>query len=486
MNRVVRHWWTRRCGVREVLVLSLPLVISTSSWTLMNFIDRMFLMWHSKEELAAAMPAGMMYFTLVCIPMGIALYVNTFVAQYHGAGRNERIGPVVWLGAMIAAGSTPLFFLTIPIVPQLFVIAGHAHDVARLEATYFQVLTFGAGGAVMCAALSTFFTGRGETSVVMYANITQSVLNIVLDYLWIFGHAGFPEMGIAGAGWATIVSIWVKAAIYAVLIRRPRYWTAYGFANGWRAEWQQFLRLLKYGGPSGLQMAVDCSAFTIFIMFVGLLGTDALAASTLAFNVNSVAFIPMIGLSIAVTTLVGRNQGAKRPRLSTRAAWTGFCLAAAYMGTFAVLYVTVPDLFLIGHSMGSAPEQFFVVRAAALVYLRFVAAFAVFNAMSIIFAGAIKGAGDTHFILKTSTVMSITLIGLSWFATSILELGVLALWSILTAWTMVVGMIYLSRFLGGKWRTMLVIEPDTIDQRGNADRAPTVTLPVADELGVVD
>ena len=332
MNRVVRHWWTRRCGVREVLVLSLPLVISTSSWTLMNFIDRMFLMWHSKEELAAAMPAGMMYFTLVCIPMGIALYVNTFVAQYHGAGRNERIGPVVWLGAMIAAGSTPLFFLTIPIVPQLFVIAGHAHDVARLEATYFQVLTFGAGGAVMCAALSTFFTGRGETSVVMYANITQSVLNIVLDYLWIFGHAGFPEMGIAGAGWATIVSIWVKAAIYAVLIRRPRYWTAYGFANGWRAEWQQFLRLLKYGGPSGLQMAVDCSAFTIFIMFVGLLGTDALAASTLAFNVNSVAFIPMIGLSIAVTTLVGRNQGAKRPRLSTRAAWTGFCLAGRLHG----------------------------------------------------------------------------------------------------------------------------------------------------------
>lgn len=78
-----------------MLALALPLVISTASWTVMNFADRMFLLWSSTEAMAAAMPAGMLYFTMVCFPLGVAVYVNTFVAQYEGAGCPERIGAVV-------------------------------------------------------------------------------------------------------------------------------------------------------------------------------------------------------------------------------------------------------------------------------------------------------------------------------------------------------------------------------------------------------
>ena len=84
-----------------MLALALPLVISTASWTLMNFVDRMFLLWHSPGAMAAAMPAGMLHFTMICFPLGVASYVNTFVAQYHGAGRPERIGTALWQGTRI-------------------------------------------------------------------------------------------------------------------------------------------------------------------------------------------------------------------------------------------------------------------------------------------------------------------------------------------------------------------------------------------------
>ena len=119
MDRAI-NWWVRRCGGREVLVLALPLIVSTASWTVMHFVDRMFLLWYSTRAMAASMPAGMLHFTLICLPLGVAVYANTFVAQYKGAGRPKRIGAVVWQSVWIGLGVIPLFLATIPLAPGLF------------------------------------------------------------------------------------------------------------------------------------------------------------------------------------------------------------------------------------------------------------------------------------------------------------------------------------------------------------------------------
>ena len=111
----------------------------------MNFIDRMFLLWYSEESMAAAMPAGMVHFALICLPLGIASYVNTFVAQYHGAGHPKRIGPAVWQGARIGLFCIPLFLAMIPAAPWIFRLAGHKAGLAAQETLYFQTCTFGAG-----------------------------------------------------------------------------------------------------------------------------------------------------------------------------------------------------------------------------------------------------------------------------------------------------------------------------------------------------
>ena len=127
-------WWSRPCGGREVMRIALPLVISTGSFSIMLFADRMFLLWHSSAEMAAAMPAGTLYWTLMCFPLGVASYANTFVAQYYGAGRNDRIGLITWQSFRIGLYATPLFLCVIPAACAFFGFAGHAAPVLEDEA----------------------------------------------------------------------------------------------------------------------------------------------------------------------------------------------------------------------------------------------------------------------------------------------------------------------------------------------------------------
>lgn len=474
-GRDVETWWGRPCGGREVVWLALPLVVSTASWAVMNFVDRMFLLWYSTEAMAAALPAGALYFMVLCLPLGIATYVNTFVAQYKGAGKPERIGLAVWQGVWIGAICTPLFLATIPLAPWVFHLAGHSSVLASLETTYFQVLSFGAGGAVIAAALSSFFIGRGDTRVVMFISCTSAALNIVLDYAWIFGHWGFPAMGIAGAGWATVIAQWYRVAAYGWFMVRPAYRETYRLWAGCRIDVALLRRLLRFGGPNGLQMFVEVCAFTIFILLVGRLGDDAMAATTLAFNVNSVAFVPMLGMGIAVSTLVGQQLGRGQPDLAARATWTALWMAMAYMGAFALMYVAAPDLFLIGHAAGTAPEQFAGLRDTTVILLRFVAAYCLFDALNLMFVSAIKGAGDTRFILATNLVLSPLPVLAVWLGITHLGWGLVRCWVVLTAWIVALGVIYTCRFLQGRWRTMRVIEhellPDNDDGETTAETA---------------
>ncbi|MBN1909410.1 MAG: MATE family efflux transporter [Pirellulales bacterium] len=470
----LREWWLRPCGGREVSRLALPLVVSTGSWTIMNFVDRMFLMWTSTEAMAAALPAGMLHFTMLCFPLGVATYVNTFVAQYEGAGRPDRIGLAVWQGVLVGLFCIPIFLAIIPLAPWIFRIAGHSAELAAMESTYFQIISTGAGAAIIAGALSSFFTGRGDNRYVMFVSVTSALLNVALDYVWIFGRFGFPEMGIAGAAWATAVSQWYRVAAYVWLMHRAKWERTYRIRAGRRWDAALFGRLLRFGGPNGLQMLVEICAFTLFLMLVGRLGKTALAATTLAFNVNSVAFIPMLGVGIAISTMVGRQLGRGQPDLAARATWSGLWIAMVYMSLFAASYVLVPDLFLLGHKAGANPDEFAQVRDLTVVLLRFVAAYCLFDALNIVFVAAIRGAGDTRFVLLTNLLFCPLPVVAAWAGITWLGWGLMACWVLLTAWAMSLGMIYLGRFLQGRWRTMRVIEPD-LPLNGNGESLSDAT-----------
>ena len=452
------NWWKRECGGRDLLSVALPLFISTGSLSIMLFADRMFLLWHSAAEMAASMPAGMLHWTMICLPLGVAGYVNTFVAQYYGAGRFERIGAVVWQGLRIGFYSTPLFLCAIPLAPRLFQLAGHEPAVCAYEILYFQTLAFGAGAGVLGETLSAFFTGRGDTRVVMYITVALTLANIALDYAWIFGRWGFPEMGIEGAAWATVVSQWLRVVLFWVVMCSPANVRTYGLLSGRRLDVELLKRLFVFGTPNGLQYLVECGAFALVTLNMGRFGETAMAATSLAFNVNTVAFIPLLGVGVAVSTLVGQQLAKGRPDLASRATWTAVSLAAAYTGVFAVLYVAVPKAFMMGHAMGVDPEEFSAIQDLAAVLLRFVGAYCLFDALQIVLVGAIKGAGDTWFVLGNTTVVSCAAVLAGWIGSRWFAGGLMWWWWVVTAWVAILGLTYLARFLQGKWRTMRVIE----------------------------
>jgi MATE family multidrug resistance protein len=404
----------------------------------------------------------MLNFTILCFPLGIASYANTFVAQYHGARRPRRIGLAVFQGVILGLIAIPIFLALIPLAPCFFSLAGHTPELAQLETTYYQALNFGAGAVIIAAALSSFFTGRGKTWVVMLIDLSAVIVNAVLAYPMILGKWGFPRLGIAGAGYATAIAQWFCVVLFAVLMLLPANRRSFGVLEGLRYDPALMRRLLRFGGPNGLQLVIEVAAFSIFILLVGQLGKEAMAATTLAMTVNSLVFVPMVGVGTAVSTLVGQQLGRNRDDLAARATWTSFGVAMLYTATFAVLYVFTPDLFLIGHAMGADPREYEPLRATVVVLLRLVAAYCMFDAMTLVFSGAIKGAGDTAFVLKTVLMVSpvpmlVVFFGKDW-------LGLVGCWGVLSLWAFSLGVIYLTRFLQGKWRAMRVIEPELLSK----------------------
>jgi len=458
MLESLKTWWNRRCGGKEVMAIAWPMVISTGSFSITMFVDRMLLLWHSADEMSAAMPSGMLYWTMICFPFGISQYVTTFVAQYVGAERLASVGKVVWQGVYVAAMATPFFALMWPITPWMFDWFDHPAAVQPFEISYFRTLLFCAPAGIAAGALSGFFIGRGETRIVMYANIVQTLLNIVLDYILIFGIGPAPELGIVGAGIASVVSIWLKLVIYVYVMHAGNNTQTYRLdQRGF--DFSLIRRLVRYGGANGLHLFVEAGAFSLVLMFLGQLGAQALAATTLAFTVNSVAFIPMIGVSLAVTTMVGQQVMRDEADLAARATWTALVLAMLYSGTFGLMYILCPDLFLLGHKFGADAAEFSEIRGTTIVLLRFVAAFCIFDSLQIIFIGAIKGAGDTLFVLINTLILSPLLVIVGWAGAKYFGGELLWWWTVLTSWICLLGVIYAARFMQGKWRTMSVIEP---------------------------
>ena len=197
------NWWTREAGGREVFKVALPLVISSLSWTVMTFVDRVFLKWESGDAMAAAFCRfDRLVLLLLCLPLGIAMYTSTFcfAVLLVRSGRSA-IGLATWQGVWLSLLASPLMLLGIPLAPALFEFADHGTAIAQLEIDYFQILCWGAPAMLMAQALASFYTGRGKTSVVMVVDTIVALINVLLDYLWIFGYWGFPALGIAGAGW---------------------------------------------------------------------------------------------------------------------------------------------------------------------------------------------------------------------------------------------------------------------------------------------
>jgi multidrug resistance protein, MATE family len=450
----------RAGSCRAVLRLAVPLILGQGSMTIQQIVDRVFLAWLSPEAVAAAMPAGLLNFTLSSLAVYTAGYVSAFVAQYHGARQDDRIGPVAWQGLHFSAAAG---FLALPLLlvsAGVFARIGHPPGVRALERVYFDILLAGVFPAAASAALAGLFSGLGRVWAVAAVTAAATAFNAVFDYGLVFGAWGLPRMGMAGAALATVLSQVVSLAAYGFLLLRTGKGDPYRFRSGWRFDAALFRRLLRFGFPNGLHVFLEMSGFTMFLFLVGGLGTDALAATNIAFSINHLAFLPMTGFGMAAAILVGRHLGAGRPDLAEAATRSAFGMTFGYMALAAVAFCAVPGLFTAPFAANSDPVRFAPVAAMVADLLKFVALYSLFDTANVVFASAIKGAGDTRFVMWASMILSWTImvapsfVALRWFDGTIYSL-----WAFATAYIAVIGVIFALRFRRGRWKGMRVIEP---------------------------
>lgn len=462
----LRDYWQSEAGPREVLILALPLVLSTASFTIQVFVDRVFLTWYSQDAIAAVVPAVCVFWVLMGPLQAIVSFANTFVAQYHGAGRHDRIGSAVGQATLLAVVGGAAMFALWPLAGPIFRWVGHEPAVQDLEIEYFRILLFWSVPMLVLASTSSFFGGLGRTWVVLILNVVATVINIVLDYAMIFGHWGFPRMGVAGAGWASAIAFVAAAGLSLVLL-----WAAderrefrVRAAASWLPDMELQRRMLRFGGPNGAMALIDVLAWTWFILFIGELGTPQLAATNVVLNINMIAFLPLMGLSTATQIIVGQRLGRDRPDLAARATWSAFWLGLAFTLPFGVGYLAVPEWFLTLFVRDAGSAELASWHEPGIVLLRFVVAYMIFDMTTLIFAGALRGAGDTRFVMTAIFCLSIVvLVGPTYVACELLSGGLNAAWSFLSLYVMALGVAFFIRFQSGAWRSMRVIEPDLID-----------------------
>ncbi|HWR02706.1 MAG TPA: MATE family efflux transporter [Humidesulfovibrio sp.] len=462
----LKERWEGTCGCAEVLRVGAPLMISMGSTTLMQFTDRIFLGWHDVSELAAAVPGGLVSFLLVSFFMGAASCVGVLVAQYHGACRPERVGPALWAGVWFSIAAGILLAALAETGAPLFRLAGHPASVQGLEADYFRILTLGGGWIVLATALSGYFSGLGRTVHVMAVNLLGAAANIPLDYALIFGRLGAPELGIEGAAIATVLGSVLSCLLFGLLLLAPEAQTRHRVRSSWRFDADMLARLLRVGLPAGVQFFLDIMAITGFALLLGRMGLVALSATNIAFSINGLTYLPVIGLSIAVSVLVGRSQGQQRPDLARRATFNALFLALVWMVGVGLLFVLAPgpllDLFQSA-SQKVAPQDggasFADIREMGIVLLRYVALYSLADAVSIVFFGALKGAGDTRFVMLVMLAASVCVLILpAWWLVEQGLGGIHGPWLCLSAYICFLAACFGLRFRHGAWMKRRLIE----------------------------
>lgn len=445
-------------GSRELLKLALPLVVSQSFMTAQVFLDTILLSWHNPLEMAASFPAVMWFWLVFGLLQVTAGYVSTFVAQYTGARRPQRVGPAVWQGIYFAIFAGLVFMLMAPAAPFLIALGGHPESIQPLEVTYLQCLSFAALPMLVLAAVNGFFSGRGQTWTVFGIEAFGTCVNVALALVLIFGRLGFPELGIAGAGWATVIGSFASAIFGLSLFLRRKYREEFNTLAGWAFDRELFGRLMKYGGPAGAQVFLDVLVFHVFTQLVGRLGEASLAATTLTIRLNMVAFLPMMGMGQAISILVGQRLGADRADIAERTTYTGIRWVFGYMFVVAAAYVLIPNTLVSIFESDRDPEQFAAVAAMIPALLACAAIYSLADAGNVSFAFALRGAGDTRFV-------SLLTFALAWPIMVIPTLLIVQFggslywaWMSATAYIVAMAVCFLWRFRSGKWKSMRVIE----------------------------
>ena len=387
-----------RPTITQLLSLAAPVVVSRSAQVVVGFTDAAMVGQLGESALAATTTGAMNTFNILVLPMGIVFVVQSFAAQMTGKGDGAGARRFGWYGLALALLTQVVCFAAIPLVDDGVALFDYDDDVKQLMSTYLGVRLLSGGAAIGLEALGAWYGGVGNTRLPMVAQIAAMALNVVFNWIFIYGNLGAPAMGVEGAALASTIATCLAFALllglFAMKVGVPP-------VEGTRRPLSihEFSRLLRFGVPSGFNWFIEFLAFSFFInVTLPVLGTSAVAALMSVMQLNSVAFMPAFALASAGAIFVGQAIGADARDDVPHTVKLTMMAAAGWMGIVALVYLAAPRFFMgpfiADNANPEAAEAFLKVGAHMLVLS---CLWQLFDATSMVLSEALRAAGDTFF-----------------------------------------------------------------------------------------
>ncbi len=444
-------------GIRELLAIALPMVVSHACDTVMVFTDRLFLSQLGSVHMNASMAGGLTCFMAMTFFIGLIGYTTALVGQHLGASQKRQCAKATAQAFLIALAAYPLILLSRPLIYLAFSKSGIPAEQLTLQTSYFNILIYGTVITLLRICLSSFFSGIGRTRIVMMSALIAMVVNVAMNYVLIFGKLGLPALGIKGAAYGTITGSICGLSVMATVYFGPTIKREFCVIRALRFDRKIMAQLLKFGYPAGIEMFLNLVAFNGLILAFHAHSPVTATAVTIMFNWDMVAFVPLIGLEIAVMSLVGRYMGAQQSDIAHRATMSGLKSGWVYSACILMLFVFLPEELVALFRPQLADNVFSEAMPMAVRMIRITSLYVMIDSVILVFSGALRGAGDTFWAMCVS-------VGLHWLLVAILSVLLYGMklspettWFALVLVFLAFSSLFYLRYRSGKWRHIQVI-----------------------------
>jgi MATE family multidrug resistance protein len=436
---------------RGLLVLGLPLIGSNLAQMLLHVTDTVMLGWYGVDELAAVVLASSYFFLIFIFGSGFAIAITGMVAAALGRGdetqvrRDTRMG--LWLSILFGLLALPLMWWSAPVLRGL----GQQDGLSGLAQIYLRIAGFGVIPALLVMAFKSYLSALERAQMVLWATIAGVVLNATLNWMFIFGHWGAPELGVQGAAIATLCTQLLTCVLLAGYAAwHPALRRFHLFQRFWRPDWPAFARVFQLGWPIGLTSLSEGGLFSASALMMGWIGTVQLAAHGIALEVAALAFMVHLGLSIAATVRVGHAVGRGDLTGMRDVALTAIVLSFGFGLLMVAIFLMLPAP-IIGLFLDESNEGADAILAFGVTLLAVAALFQLFDAMQVIALGLLRGVQDTRAPMWIAAI-SYWVIGIpaSYAMAFPLGLGGVGLWLGLVVGLAVAAVLLMWRFWIGR------------------------------------
>lgn len=444
-------------SLKEVFGIALPMMISNACDTVMTVTDRYFLSQLGPEHMAAAMGGGVFSFTMMSFFIGILGYSTAMVAQNYGADKKEMCFRVTFQAILIALLSFPVIISFIPLFVRSFDWIGLDPLQIEQQVPYFSILTYGCVLPLLRMALSNFFSGLGLTNRVMFSSFVTLIVNVVANYILIFGRLGIEPMGIRGAAIGSLIASASGVLTLILFIFCSDYAKEFKILSSCRFDKKLFKTLIKFGYPAGIEFFLNLMAFSLIVSLFQKHSLVSATAITVVLNWDMVAFVPLIGLEIATTSLVGRYVGAKNYDIAHKSVVSSFKLGMIYCLIVSCAFAFFPYFLIELYRPDGYSETFNEALPLSVTMLRITSLYVLVEALMIVYSGALRGAGDTFWAMIISVSIHWSLVAVLYLSLFILNYSVVTSWLNLSFVFLVLSTAFYLRYRSGNWKKIQVI-----------------------------